>query len=83
MYSSHRFLINRRLSLLDMISDDLRDVASQIFSNPLEVMGLAVLPARLKNEMALMEDAIISGNIKYEMIPQIITGFRSSRHSPS
>ena len=27
----------------------------------IEVMGLAVLPARLKNEMALMEDAIISG----------------------
>lgn len=51
MYSSHRFLINRRFSLLDVVSDDLRDVAAQIFSNPLEVMGLAVLPARLKNKM--------------------------------
>ena len=27
----------------------------------IEVMGLAVLPARLKNEMALMEDAILNG----------------------
>lgn len=27
----------------------------------IEVMGLAVLPARLKNEMSLMEDAIING----------------------
>ena len=26
MYSSHRFLINRCFSLLDMISDDLRDI---------------------------------------------------------
>ena len=51
MYSSHRFLFNRYFSLLDVVSDDLQDVAAQIFSNPLEVMGLAVLPARLKNEM--------------------------------
>ena len=28
----------------------------------IEVMGLAVLPARLKNEMALMEDAIMDGS---------------------
>ena len=27
----------------------------------IEVMGLAVLPARLKNEMVLMEDAILNG----------------------
>ena len=27
----------------------------------IEVMGLAVLPARLKKEMALMEDAILNG----------------------
>ncbi|MBR3142036.1 MAG: galactose-1-phosphate uridylyltransferase, partial [Clostridiales bacterium] len=29
----------------------------------IEVMGLAVLPARLKNEMALMEDAILNGKV--------------------
>ena len=36
----------------------------------IEVMGLAILPARLKNEMALLEDAIVNGKDIRE-IPEI------------
>ncbi len=37
----------------------------------IEVMGLAVLPARLKSEIALMRDAIVSGR-DFEEIPDIV-----------
>ena len=39
-------------------------------SGLIEVMGLAILPARLKDEMRLMKDAILSGT-DFASVPEI------------
>ena len=50
----------------------------------IEVMGLAVLPARLATELSILRDAMLSGADMTSVSPPTPTGLRrSSRHTPN